>query len=90
MIGAVDLSTLPGFKPYIYGATLGQPSKAQPLRVLNAMKAGITEADRRPAPAVIEAPPQASPEPGPDEPERCEDCGYLLTAPGHKITCEGA
>jgi hypothetical protein len=27
--------------------------------------------------------------PGPGVPGRCEECGYLLTAAGHKVTCGG-
>lgn len=73
------------FKPYIYGATLGTPSKGRPERVLAGANAGITEADRRPAPERVLPALEAEPEPG--ETGRCPDCGYLLTAPGHLAEC---
>jgi WhiB family redox-sensing transcriptional regulator len=38
--------------------------------------------------AMLSAP--AAPSPEPARPERCEDCGYLKTSPGHKVTCEEA
>lgn len=79
---------VPELRPYIYGATLGTPSKGRPERVLAGANAGITEADRRPAPERVLPALEAEPEPG--ETGRCPDCGYLLTAPGHKITCGGA
>jgi hypothetical protein len=71
------------FKPYVYGATLGTPSRGRPERVLAAVEAGVTEADRRRRPQVA----ATAPEPAPGEPERCDACGYLLTAPGHLLEC---
>lgn len=50
MSAGQDISAQPGFKPYRYGATTGTPSKADPAKVANAARSGVTEADRRPRP----------------------------------------
>jgi hypothetical protein len=74
---------LPEARPYVckglgYDTLTGPSQMAQEAR---------ERRRNRPASSVR---PVTSPEPAPappPEPERCGTCGYLLTAPGHKLAC---
>jgi hypothetical protein len=65
---------LPGPKPYVYGGDERDAEIAAKIAAVRARLTGPAE------PLPVEAAASA-------EVERCDDCGYLVTAPGHQIIC---